>query len=172
MSHHPRGLRVLAFGVPGPVPTKKNTRMLAVRGGRIINRPNEQCQQWASWFMLQARAARSRHWPRGQWEPIAGPFTVTIGVSSKKPAKPRRLKPGELPRPKRSDIDGAASSVLDALQSSGIVEDDYWCLSVVIEYLGESEHGGVHVVVRERCPEVYRLGMLEGARLIAPLEES
>lgn len=164
-------MTTISFVAPGLPPSKKNTRTLSFRGGRTLNIPGEAYRKWLPEFQRLARlAALGPHRRPEQVAPvITGPFSIDVEVY---PAKPKaKLKRGELPRPKRGDLDGILTSVLDALQGTkvgakrvgGVIEDDYWCIDGRVSLGGYRETAEIKVWIRQVEDREYlqRLGVVD-----------
>ncbi len=94
--------------IEGQCPSKKNSRNLFVRNGRIVNIPSKIHAAWERQALVSLQTQY-----RGQFD---GPVSVTCEFYN----KDKRLR----------DIDNQQSAVLDLLVKSGLLKDDNY-LNVV-----------------------------------------
>lgn len=90
------------FMLPGNVPSKKNSRQVFVKNGRIINIPSKRYKEWHDECSDMLTGFGSLYPP---YE-----ITLTFWMKDKR----------------RSDLDNKMASVLDLLQDLEIIEDDCW----------------------------------------------
>lgn len=92
----------------GSTPSKKNSRNLFVRGGRIVNIPSKRHKEWEDSALLQLGAYK------GQAE---GKVTIAYQFY----VKDNRAR----------DLDNMIASVNDVLVKAGLLADDSWqCLAI------------------------------------------
>jgi Holliday junction resolvase RusA-like endonuclease len=90
------------FILSGNVPSKKNSRQVFVKNGRIINIPSKRYKEWHDECSDMLDGFGSLYPP---YE-----ITLTFWMKDKR----------------RSDLDNKMASVLDLLQDLKIIEDDCW----------------------------------------------
>lgn len=90
------------FFIEGNCPSKKNSRRVFARKGKIINIPSERYQQWHNNAMGQLEGF-------GNLKP---PYEIIMTFWMKDN--------------RRADLDNKMASVLDLLQDAEIIEDDCW----------------------------------------------
>lgn len=90
------------FILPGNVPSKKNSRQIFAKNGRIINIPSRKYKEWhdESLALLDGFGA------------LKPPYSITLVFWMKDKRK--------------CDLDNKVASILDLLQDAGIIEDDCW----------------------------------------------
>ena len=119
------------FMLEGNVPSKKNSRQLFVKKGRLINIPSKRYKEWHDMASAQLEGFGS----------LNPPYEIIMVFWVKDN--------------RRADLDNKMASVLDLLQDCGIIEDDSWqklrsikakiggisrdCPRVKIELYGEVE---------------------------------
>jgi Holliday junction resolvase RusA-like endonuclease len=95
----------MKFTIPGQVPSKKNSRNIFVRGGKIVNIPNKRYQEWHKdtlrTLSLRLKTALGS---------IKTPYHVTYTIYT----KDKRLR----------DLSNMVSSLDDLLVDFGLIEDD------------------------------------------------
>lgn len=90
------------FILPGNVPSKKNSRQVFVKNGRIINIPSKRYKEWHDECSNILDGFGS----------LYPPYEITLSFWMKDK--------------RRSDLDNKMASVLDLLQDLEIIEDDCW----------------------------------------------
>ena len=97
-------MKSMAFFIKGSVPSKKNSRQVFVKNGRMINIPSKRYKEWHDSAMWQLRELKI---PKleSNYEII-----MTFWMKDNR----------------RTDLDNKVGSVLDLLQDAGIIEDDCW----------------------------------------------
>ena len=98
-------MKVLLFTIYGRVPSKKNSRNLFVRGGKLFNIPSKRYKEWHE----EASAQLVPHLLQRPLEKIK-----SIEVSFYAPDK------------RKSDLTNKTESIMDLLVDNGILEDDSW----------------------------------------------
>jgi Holliday junction resolvase RusA-like endonuclease len=86
----------------GSCPSKKNSRQLFVRGGRIVNIPSKIHLEWETQAMFQLKKAERHNYP--------------ITIDYKFYFKDNRKR----------DLDNAIASVNDILVKAEVIKDDCW----------------------------------------------
>lgn len=96
---------ITSFTLTGGVPSKKNSRRQIRCGGRTINIPSKNYEEWHRDASMQLIAQRAKK--------IAGEYHK---VDIKLFAPDRR----------KGDLTNKAESIMDLLVDNGIIEDDNW----------------------------------------------
>lgn len=92
------------YNIKGETPSKKNSRVVNTRTGRSF--PNKKYTDWHKSALIQLLGQAH------PVEPISSPIKLTLEFIH-----------GDL---RRRDSDNGASSILDTLKDSGIIQDDNW----------------------------------------------
>lgn len=90
------------FFLSGNVPSKKNSRQVFVKNGRVINIPSKRYKQWHDECMDILDGFGT----------LYPPYEIVLVFWMKDN--------------RRTDLDNKVGSVLDLLQDAGIIEDDCW----------------------------------------------
>ena len=90
------------FILPGNVPSKKNSRQVFVKHGRIINIPSKRYKAWHDDCMNLLNGFGN----------LIPPYEIILVFW--------------MPNNRKCDLDNKMASVLDLLQDCGIIEDDCW----------------------------------------------
>lgn len=90
------------FILSGNVPSKKNSRQVFTRHGRIVNIPSKRYKEWHDQAMTMLEGFGS----------LIPPYEIILTFWMKDN--------------RRCDLDNKMASVLDLLQDCGIIEDDCW----------------------------------------------
>lgn len=90
------------FILPGNVPSKKNSRQVFVKNGRIINIPSKRYKEWHDECMNLLEGFGT----------LCPPYEIIFVFWMKDN--------------RRCDLDNKMASVLDLLQDCEIIEDDCW----------------------------------------------
>lgn len=113
----------ISLRLSGVIPSKKNSRLCASRGGRIVNIPSASYTDWHK-RNLSLIVYQSQGKPRAVRVPCALSLVVRY------------------PDRRRRDLDNALSSVLDLLVDAGILPDDSWTAVERIAVRGELARPG------------------------------
>lgn len=97
-------MKNLTFILEGSVPSKKNSRRVFARGGRVVNIPSK---KYAEWHKEASRQIDDLSLPK-----LNPPYEITLCFWMKDN--------------RRADLDNKAASILDLLQDCGVIEDDRW----------------------------------------------
>ena len=108
----------------GAVPSKKNSRNLFVRAGRINNLPNQKYKDWETASLWQLKAV-----------PKVTNYPMSITLSFFQPDNRSR------------DIDNQCSSVMDMLQKAEIITNDDWQHVNRIVLMGELDKANPRVEI-------------------------
>ena len=101
-----------SFFISGRIPSKKNSRCLFVRGGRLVNIPSAKYSAWHKDAMLQIAAVAKKHVPMSN---------INIVLDFLAPDK------------RASDLTNKAESIMDLLVDAGIlVDDNWWVLNKIV----------------------------------------
>lgn len=122
----PRPVPEMAIFLPGPVPSKKNSRITNRRTGRSF--PSE---RYVDWHKRSMRELSSR---RG-WQ-VQGKEGVEV-----------RIVFG-LPDMRRRDLTNMAESIMDLLVDAGILADDNWRECPVVALRGELQKANPGAAIR------------------------
>jgi Holliday junction resolvase RusA-like endonuclease len=93
------------FRIEGRIPSKKNSRCLFVRGGKLMNIPSAKYTEWHKSAMEQVSEIRKKYFLLKD---------VEIQIDFFAPDK------------RASDLSNKAESIMDLLVDAGILEDDNW----------------------------------------------
>lgn len=96
----------MTYIITGDVPSKKNSRNIFSRQGKIFNIPNRKHQEWHEYAMWQLRQFSKNRTPIYNIASIQ----ITFYPSHKR----------------KSDLSNKAESVMDLLVDAGVIEDDNW----------------------------------------------
>jgi len=113
----------ISLHLSGVIPSKKNSRLCASRGGRIVNIPSASYTDWHK-RNLSSIVYQLQYIPRA----VRVPCAVSLVV--------------RYPDRRRRDLDNALSSVLDLLVDAGILPDDSWTAVERMEVRGELARRG------------------------------
>lgn len=100
-------MKEVALVLQGVVPAKKNSRMVAHAGMRLVNLPNPLYTAWHRRNLALVLEQRG-----GDRHPLRSPCRVEISV--------------EYPDLHRRDLDNAVSSIFDLLVDAHVLRDDAW----------------------------------------------
>lgn len=92
------------FFIEGDTPSKKNSRRVFAKKGKIINIPSERYEAWHKVGQLQLRNQKI--------PAFKPPYEIIMTFWMK--------------TNRRADLDNKMASVLDLLQDYGAIEDDCW----------------------------------------------
>jgi len=90
------------FTIKGRIPSKKNSRNIFVRGGKIVNIPSKQYGNWHKEASQQLIGG----------EKIKGRCSVKLSFF--------------MPDKRKADLSNKVESIMDLLVDNGIIEDDSW----------------------------------------------
>lgn len=121
-----------AFEIPGEVPSKKNSRRLAMAGGRLRSFPSKAHERWHRTAMAEIAMQKAGR--------IGIPLGMRLRVDCTFYHADRR----------RRDHNNQMASVLDLLVDSGIVKDDSWDIVAEESCRGEFRkgNGGAKIEIR------------------------
>ena len=88
--------------IEGDTPSKKNSRQLFYKKGRMINIPSQRYKDWHEQALAQVKG----------YPLLTPPYQIYLTFW--------------MPTNRRTDLDNKVASVLDLLQDAGIIEDDCW----------------------------------------------
>jgi Holliday junction resolvase RusA-like endonuclease len=95
----------LVIKLTGRIPSKKNSRCLFVRGGRLVNIPSAKYAEWHKAALAQVSDVRKDNF-------LLSKITVEIDFFA--------------PDKRASDLSNKAESIMDLLVDAGIIADDNW----------------------------------------------
>ena len=122
---------VLVVRINGRIPSKKNSRCLFVRGGRLVNIPSAKYAEWHKSAMSQVADVRKDNFLLDQ---------VTVEIDFYAPDK------------RASDLSNKAESIMDLLVDAGILSDDNWWVvnKLVLNFRGVDKlEPGATVFIRK-----------------------
>lgn len=90
------------FMLEGQVPSKKNSRQIFAKHGRIVNIPSKRYKEWHDLASKQLEGFGS----------LKPPYEIVMVFW--------------MQNNRRADLDNKMASILDLLQDCGIIEDDCW----------------------------------------------
>lgn len=107
---------ILRLLVKGRIPSKKNSRNIFARGGKLFNIPSKEYAAWHKTAMLQLPPFR----PTGEEN-----FSL-VHLSFWAPDK------------RSADLSNKTESIMDLLVDAGILKDDNWWVvnSLILEFMG------------------------------------
>lgn len=108
----------VAFDLTGNIPSKKNSRSIYVKRGRVINTPSKNYKEWHEYAMWQLKMLKV--------EALKPPYAIYVKFYMRDN--------------RRTDLDNKFASIADLLQDAGIIEDDCWQKLTKITL----EAGGIH----------------------------
>lgn len=88
--------------IEGDTPSKKNSRQLFYKKGRMINIPSQRYKDWHEQALVQIKG----------YPLLTPPYQIYLTFW--------------MPTNRRTDLDNKVASVLDLLQDAEIIEDDNW----------------------------------------------
>lgn len=95
---------VLNLLVKGRIPSKKNSRNLFVRGGKLFNIPSKEYAAWHKTAILQLAAPKTAS--EIKWSKCKLAFWA--------------------PDKRAADLSNKTESIMDLLVDAGVIEDDNW----------------------------------------------
>lgn len=113
-----------------PIPSKKNSRQIVRRGGRLRSVPSA---EYAAWHDANIGRVSDSALSAGL---MKGPLKISLRL--------------EFPDKRRRDLDNALSSVLDLLVDGGVLSDDCW--TAVPEISAVGTHGEKYAAEVEISP--------------------
>jgi Holliday junction resolvase RusA-like endonuclease len=121
----------LVIKLTGRIPSKKNSRCLFVRGGKLVNIPSAKYAEWHKQALTQVADVRKDNFLLGQ---------VTVEIDFYAPDK------------RASDLSNKAESIMDLLVDAGILSDDNWWVvnKLVLNFRGVDKlEPGATVFIRK-----------------------
>ena len=121
----------ISFMIAGRIPSKKNSRCLFIRGGKLMNIPSTKYTQWHKSAMSQVVDVRKKNF-------LLSNVEVTIDFFA--------------PDKRASDLSNKAESIMDLLVDAGILSDDNWWVvnKLVLNFRGiDKKNPGAIVYIRE-----------------------
>ena len=118
-----------SFEIRGNIPSKKNSRQLFVRNGRVMNVPSKRYKEWHKNASIELIDRHAK---------FKGVLEIKMAFW--------------LENNRRADLDNKCQSILDLLQDCEIIEDDRWQIvrRLVIEGVGiDRENPRVEVTVKQ-----------------------
>jgi hypothetical protein len=118
----------MSIFISGRIPSKKNSRNIFVRGGKLLNIPSK---QYAAWHKAASEEIAS-------WEPMTYDNVSRIELNFYAPDK------------RAADLTNKAESIMDLLVDNKIIPDDNWYMvgEVLLTFRGVSkEKPGCDVVI-------------------------
>ena len=103
--------------ISGRIPSKKNSRCLFVRGGKMMNIPSKKYKEWHVDASEQLQEYK-------RTKPLQGPLSIDLSFWA--------------PDKRKTDLTNKAESILDLLVDNGILADDNWYIvsEVVLMFEG------------------------------------
>lgn len=123
----------MEINITGDVPSKKNSRNLFVKNGRIINIPNKRYKEWLDDSLMQCQSLKNAHSGSLPIEK-AERLIITIYPSNKR----------------KFDLDNRLGSIMDFLVDLGIITDDNYTVVPDIRIsIGETRknNGGCKIII-------------------------
>ena len=123
----------MEINITGDVPSKKNSRNIFVKGGRIINIPNKRYKEWLDDSLMQCQSLKIAH---SGVVPIEKAERVIITIY---PSNKRKF-----------DLDNRLGSIMDFLVDLGIITDDNYTVIPEIKIsVGEIKKniGGCKIII-------------------------
>lgn len=123
----------MEINITGDVPSKKNSRNLFVKNGRIINIPNKRYKDWLDDSLMQCQSLKNAYRNAIPVEK-AERVIVTIYPSNKR----------------KFDLDNRLGSIMDFLVDLGIITDDNYTVIPEIKIsVGEvrKNNGGCKIII-------------------------
>lgn len=108
-------INCLHLTVKGRIPSKKNSRNLFRRGGKLFNIPSKDYAAWHKLALLQIKIPKER---------TLVPSMVTLSFWA--------------PDKRTSDLTNKAESIMDLLVDAKVIEDDNWWVikEVKLQFMG------------------------------------
>jgi len=105
----------LNIRINGRIPSKKNSRNLFVRGGKLFNIPSKDYAAWHKLALLQIKLPKDR---------TLVPSRITLSFWA--------------PDKRASDLTNKAESIMDLLVDAKVIEDDNWWVikEVKLQFMG------------------------------------
>jgi len=117
--------------IAGRIPSKKNSRNIFVRGGRILNIPSAKYAAWHKDALTQVADIRKNYF-------LLENVEVTIDFFA--------------PDKRASDLSNKAESIMDLLVDAGILADDNWWVvdKLILNFRGvDKKNPGATVYIRK-----------------------
>lgn len=118
--------------ISGKTPSKKNSRNIFVKNGRLMNIPSQRYKEWRDSAIVQLKQQF------GGYKVSGYPISISVVVYY-----------GDM---RRHDLDNSLGSVMDALTDAQIIEDDDTdhISQITIEYGGvDKEHPRVELYLED-----------------------
>lgn len=105
----------ISLTVNGRIPSKKNSRNLFVRGGKLFNIPSKDYAAWHKKALLQIKIPKTK---------VIQPNKITLSFWA--------------PDKRTSDLTNKAESIMDLLVDAKVIEDDNWWVikEVKLQFMG------------------------------------
>ena len=113
----------------GDVPSKKNSRVITMRGGKVRSFPSKRYKEWEEYAIPKMKEGKVS---------FGGPVHIICKFW--------------MGSNRRSDLDNRLASICDALKEAGVIEDDNWKVVKHIEGIAmgvEKNAPRVEIVIEE-----------------------